>query len=295
MDLNTSGTFAGRGPFAGYLAGDHVIDQLIAERAQKLSQHPLWPLLRPFLYRFLGYDAAVKLADRIADMPGYEAFAHISALLKMDVSVRGITNIPEAGAVIVAPNHPTGLPDGIALFDALTPRRKDIAIFANRDALRVSPGFRDVIIPVEWREDLKSRAKTRDTLEMTHKAFDEGKCVVLFPSGRIAFWHEDRLTERPWQVTVAALPRRYHVPVIPMHISGRNSGLFYWLSKQSTELRDMTIFYELLNKKRASFRITVGKPIPHELLDGDHAEIAAKLQDFTTRILPNEPEAEFRG
>src|SRR5690606_30504181 len=128
-------------------------------------------------------------------------------------------------------------------------RRPDFAIFANRDALRVNPRFRSHIIPVEWREAEKSHAKSRDTLEMTAKAFAAGKAIVLFPAGRIAYWHEDRLTERPWQPSVVAMARRYQVPIIPVNITARNSGLFYFLSKFSTELRDMTLFHELLNKK----------------------------------------------
>ena len=108
-------------------------------------------------------------------------------------------NLPASGGFILAPSHPTGIADGIAVFDFLKTARPDMAIFANRDALRVAPGFRDLIIPVEWRQGEKTLSKSRDTLEMTARAFSGKKVVVLFPSGRIAFWNEGRLTERPWQ------------------------------------------------------------------------------------------------
>jgi putative hemolysin len=286
--------------FAGRRRGElHIVDQLIAERAVNLSRHPLWPLLRPVLYRIFHYDQAVAMADRIQPMSGWRALEHISALLSLSVTVRGIENIPPrdapSGGFILAPNHPTGIADGIAIFDALKPVRSDMAIFANRDALRASPRLRDVIIPVEWRQGEKSHAKSRDTLETTARAFADQKAVVLFPSGRIAFWHEGKLTERPWQPSVVALARRYGFPVIPVHIAARNSGLFYLLSRYSTELRDMTVFHELLNKKGRSFSITIGKPIRPELLDGDANAVAARLQEHTLCRLAANGDAQFAG
>lgn len=275
----------------------HIVDQLIAERATHLSAHPLWPVLKPVLYKVFHYHQAVAMADRIFPMSGWDALEYISALLSLRITVTGLENIPEQGApgsgFILAPNHPTGIADGIAIFDALKNVRPDMAIFANRDALRVSPRFRDLIIPVEWRPGEKSHAKSRDTLETTARAFAENKAIVLFPSGRIAFWNEDKLTERPWQPSVVALARRYSFPVIPVHIAARNSGLFYLLSKYSTELRDMTVFHELLNKKGRAFSITIGKPIGPDLLDGEAAAVAAQLQEHTVHRLADNPDADF--
>ncbi|WP_173934211.1 1-acyl-sn-glycerol-3-phosphate acyltransferase [Chelativorans sp. Marseille-P2723] len=272
----------------------HIVDQLIAERTIHLSRHPLWPLARPALYRYFHYRQAVAMADEIAQLSGWGAMDFISRLLSLDVSVTGGENIPERGAFILAPTHPTGIADGIAIFDLMKEKRPDMAIFANRDALRVNPRFRDLIIPVEWRPNEKSHAKSRDTLEMTAKAFAEEKAIVLFPSGRIAYWHEDKLTERPWQPSVVALARRYQVPVVPVNMAARNSGLFYLLSRYSTELRDMTLFHELLNKKGRSIHMIVGRPIASSLLsEGEPAEVAARLQQHTVNALAENPDAEF--
>jgi len=273
--------------------GDHVIDQLIAERTTLISKHPLWPLIRPLLVRFLHYKQAVAMADQIARLDGWRAFELISNLLSLDITLKGMSNLPVSGGFILAPNHPTGIADGIAIFDSLKAVRPDMTIFANRDALRVSPGFRDMIIPVEWRSGEKSYGKSRDTLEMTARAFAENRAVVLFPSGRLAFWNEGRLTERPWQNSVVSLARRYNYPVIPTHISARNSGLFYFLSKHSTEIRDMTLFHELLNKKGQKFAISIGRPITPDQLDGDPAEVAAALQEHTAIRMATDPDAVF--
>lgn len=273
--------------------GDHIVDQLIAERTTQISRHPLWPLLRPILVRFLHYRQAVEMADTIAPMDGWTAFQHISRLLSLELELTGTENIPAAGGFIVAPNHPTGIADGIAMFDALKAIRPDMSFFANRDAIRAAPGFRDMIIPVEWRAGAKSHGKSRDTLEMTARAFADNRAIVLFPSGRLAYWHEGRLTERPWQTSVVSLARRYAYPIVPAHIASRNSGLFYFLSKYSTEIRDMTLFHELLNKKDRKVSITFGKIIPPEHLEGEPADVAAALQEHAALTLAADPDAVF--
>lgn len=296
--LDASAAAFGDGSAALAVAGagepdKHIVDQLIEERAARLSRHPLWPLMRPLLYRVLHYHQAVRMADAIAPLSGRAAMDHISALLSLDVTVSGLDHVPRTGAFVLAPNHPTGIADGIAVFDVLKDVRPDLAVFANRDALRVAPRFRELIIPVEWRPGEKSRAKSRDTLEETARAFQTGRAVVLFPSGRIAFWHDGRLTERPWQTSALALARRYDAPIVPVHITSRNSGLFYLLSRFSTELRDMTVFHELLNKKGRALAMTIGRPIPAAALDGDSAEVTARLQRHSMEVLAADPDAAF--
>lgn len=271
----------------------HIVDQLIAERTKGLASHPVWPLLRPALYRFLHYGQAVRMADEIAPLPGWDVLENISRLLEIDLRVAGAHHIPAEGGFILACSHPTGIADGIAVFDMLKRLRRDLAIFANRDALRVSPRLGDIIIPVEWRPDGKSHAKSRDTLERTARAFAENKCVVLFPSGRIAFWNRDHLEERPWQASLVALARRYRVPVVPVSVAARNSGFFYLASRKSPELRDMTVFHELLNKKGKTFTLNVGAPVSPDALDGDAAEITRRLQHHTAVALRDDADAVF--
>ena len=271
----------------------HIVDQLIDERSVRLSRHPLWPLVKPALLRFFHYRQALRMCDEISGLPGRDALAYLSRLLELDLSVEGLDNIPADGGFILAPSHPTGIADGIAIFDLLKTRRPDMAIFANRDAIRAAPGFRDVLIPVEWRQGERSHAKSSVSLEETARAFARLKAVVLFPAGRFAYWNDGALTERPWQNSVVALARRYGFPVVPANMTARNSGLFYLLSRYSTELRDITVFHEFLNKKRQPFSIVVGRPIPAEALTGDPAAVTARLQHHTVTRLRQDRHAEF--
>lgn len=271
----------------------HIVDQLIAERGVTLVKHPLWPLMRPVLFAALGYKNAVHMADAVAGLSGVGAFQYVSDLLTLDVTVAGKHHIPRDGGFILVSNHPTGIPDGIALFDMIKDVRDDLVFFANRDAVRVNPRLSEIIIPVEWRDSEKTHAKSRETLVRTNRAFKDGRAIALFPSGRISYWHGDGLKERPWQATGIQLAKRYNVPIIPMHMRARNSWLFYLLSHRNPELRDMTVFHELLNKKGKSFDMTIGAPIQPDALDGDVQELTKKLQHHCEHTLKSQPQAIF--
>jgi len=117
---------------------------------------------------------------------------------------------------------------------------------------------------------------------------------VLFPSGRIAYWNEGKLTERPWKISAVSLARKHNLTVVPLHIVSRNSGLFYWLAKHSTELRDMTVFHELLNKKQQTFSFTVGHPIEPEALDGDPLEVTKALEAHTVQHMAEDANTVFK-
>jgi len=271
----------------------HIVDTLIAERGQKIVRHPLWPVMRPFLYTLLRYNKAIEFANDVANMPGFQSFEYMSNLLKLDINVTNAERIPASGGFILVSNHPTGIADGVAVFDLLKTRRPDMMFFANRDAVRVNPRFAEMIIPVEWREEFKSKLKARETLQLTNHAVKEGKATVLFPSGRIAYWANGQLNERPWKTSAVGLARKYGLPILPVHMTARNSGLFYWFAKWSTELRDMTVFYELLNKKGDRFDFVIGNLIPAEQLDGDLNEVTQALEKHTVYDMAADGDSRF--
>ncbi|MCH2457894.1 MAG: acyltransferase, partial [Henriciella sp.] len=114
----------------------------------------------------------------------------------------------------------------------------------------------------EWVADKRSPAKTRETLKRASEAFEAEKCVVIFPSGKLAKKVDGVLTEQAWFPTVVSLARKQGAPIVPMNVRAENSRLFYRLSEINGELRDITLFHELLNKKQARFELTHGKTIP---------------------------------
>jgi len=244
----------------------HIIDTLIEERAVKLRQNPrLWKLVQSFIYPVLGYEQAVQLIDDVQGLSGYGVFQHVSQLLQMQVTAEGLDNIPAQGRAVVMPNHPAGIADGIAVFDALKEQRPDVIFFANRDAVRCQENLNEIIIPVEWMEEKRNHAKSKETVRNMVRAFKDERLIVIFASGRLARPTPLGLIERPWLETGVGLAQKYDSPIVPMHIRGHNSALYYLLWFLNSELKDMTLFRELLNKTRQRYHIQIGQPISSEL------------------------------
>jgi putative hemolysin len=268
---------------------DHIVDVLIAERAPGLAATPVWPILRPLLYLALDYRRARRMADAIAALPGRAALDHISAMLALRVEVRSLGRAPRAGRMIVVCNHPTGIADGIAVWDALRRLRPDLVFYANADAHRVAPGFDDILIPVEWVEEKRTRTGARATLQRTRQAMEAEQALVVFPAGRLARRAAGGgLADPPWAPSAFSVARKYDAPILPLHLDGPWSSLFHFFDRFSGELRDITLFHELLNKRGRRFRLLVGTPMAAGELSADAGEAAAAMKHYVEHVLPLE-------
>ncbi len=263
----------------------HIIDELIYERAPRLVKSPVWPVVKPLLYGILGYPKAVRMADAIADKGGAESLDYVSNLLSLDVGVRHLDRVPKSGRCVVVCNHPTGIADGVAVSDAILERRKDAIFFANADALRVCPGFAESLIPVEWVETKRTREKTRVTLSAAKAAFEAERCIVMFPAGRLARKNaKGQLIDPPWAPTAVSLAQKYGAPIVPVHVAGPNSFWFHAFDAVSKELRDITLFHELLNKTGKHFDLTVGPMIDPLASQFAHLETSAFCEGLKSYI-----------
>ena len=271
-------------PSARDCEGRHIVDVLIEERAPRLMQQPLlWKFVRTFLMPIFGYRVAIEVVDHVQPMSGREIFEYLIGELHMQVGYSGLDHIPTSGAGILMPNHPAGIADGIALYQAIRDVRPDAIFFANRDAVRAAPSLSDIIIPVEWAEERRDHARNKETVRAMIRAFKDEKLVVIFPSGRLARPTIRGLVEREWMASGVALAVKYDCPVVPTHIKGYNSWLYYLFWFLSDELRDMTLFRELFNKHDHPYTITFAEPTR---LSGDPAVLAPALRSFVTDDIP---------
>ena len=260
----------------------HIVDTLIEERAAELMQRPLlWRTIKPLLYPIMDYNKAIEIVDQVSGMPGLEVLNFVSRQIRIDLKCEGLEHIPATGGAVIMPNHPAGISDGVAVFDALKDIREDLVIFANRDAIRAAPGLSDMIIPVEWVDEKRTHGRRKETVKSMVRAFRDQRLVVIFPSGRLAQPTVRGLKERPWQPTAMNLALKYDLPIIPMHIGASNSWLYYLLYFVHRELRDMTLFRELFNKENHRYRISVAAPFNARQLAAAHHN---DLDAFTERL-----------
>lgn len=263
----------------------HIIEQLIAERAQKLmKRQQVWRFIRPALYKALGYEKAVAMADAMAELNGWDSFAHVSDMLNLPPLVSGLEHVPKSGKVMIISNHPTGLADGVFVYDALKARRPDHMFMANADAVRVAPNCTDIIIPVEWVVEKRTAAKARAVLKALKTAINNERAVVIFPSGVLAKMTWRGLRDKPWNPTAVSVARKNNVPIIPLRINARNSAMYYLFALLNNELRDITLFHELFNKSGSSPELTFGPPIDPSTLPKGSAQATQAVRDIVEAL-----------
>ena len=268
----------------------HPIDQIIEERCPKLMRNKFfWSLVRPTIYKVFKYQTAKNITDDISNKSGYGCFEYLTNLLNFNLEIKNLNNIPKKGPIILAGNHPTGLTDGIVMFEVLKDRRPDYTLYANIDMIKLSKGFEDIIIPVDWNEKNKTAQKSREILKRTKMTLNKGNCLLVFPSSRLSKRVGLKLIERPWLNTIIKLSKKYNAPIIPFHMTGHNSLFYYFLDIFNEELKNISLFSELVNKKEFKYKITFGKIISPDSLKADLQKETEKIQKYVEFTLGKPP------
>ncbi|MEO0974514.1 MAG: 1-acyl-sn-glycerol-3-phosphate acyltransferase [Pseudomonadota bacterium] len=271
----------------------HIIDQLLAERAPQLLGSPLWPALGPLRDAFFGYRKACRLAEAIAPLSGQKALDHVSELLHLKVRATGVEWVPTTGPCVVVANHPTGIADGIAVYDALKRTRSDICFFANADAQRICPRFDEVLIPIVWPATKRTVRSTKVALRMAREAIEGGQVLVIFAAGLMSKHIDGRLQDPPWESSAVALARKHAVPLVPVSVKGPYSFLFHLFHRISQELRDITLFHEFMNKAGRRYEVTIGAPVDVAALEASNEVLTKRLKHYVERVLPEAPQLAY--
>jgi putative hemolysin len=268
--------------------GYHIVDELLYERTDTLRKFPLlWKAIISWCLPLFKYQEAVDWADRLGPRDGFEGRSLFANYLDLDVRVTGLEHVPRTGRVLIAANHPTGIVDALAVYAAIDDIRPDARYFSNRDIVRIAPRMRDFVIPLEWLRRRRTASALRETLEASVRAFREDRAVVIFPAGGIARGSLRGLKELDWLTATVKLMRRYHCPILPVHIRARNSWVYYALEAIHDEIRDLSRFREVMGKRRQRFHLTIGRPIQPEEIGGTLSAATAALQTYVEHDLGN--------
>jgi putative hemolysin len=244
----------------------HILDKLIAERAPKLAATPFWPFLWPILKIIIGYKEAKLMMDKINSVSGEETFNYLSDFLKLNITCNGLENLPKKGRVIIVANHPTGMADSIALFDAIRDLHPDLKFWANAGLVKCCPKLNHRLIPIEWTASNREYSKTRSVFLATRTEMIAERVIAIFPAGRLARVKKGQLKEREWMTGFVAMAKKFNTPILPVYIKGPTAFWYHALDALSDQLRNLTVFRELLNKKNASFDLTIGElTLPQDL------------------------------
>ena len=196
-----------------------------------------------------GHKTDIEFADAIIE--GW----HI------DIKVKGIENLPIEGGCIVASNHPLGGLDGMALVSAIGKRRSDQKFLVN-DLLMHLDNLSGIFVGIN-----KHGKNTKEMLAAIDNLYASGQCILIFPAGLVSRKKGNSIRDLEWKKSFITKAKRYKLPVIPAHISGRNSEFFYRLANIRKRLRiksNIEMFYlvdEMYQQTGRTITITFGKPI----------------------------------
>lgn len=183
-------------------------------------------------------------------------------------------------------NHPTGGLDGLLALHWLSVYYPGIRLIVN-DLLWNLPHMRPYILPVDVFGD------SRKALKLVFDIFKGDAPLMLFPSGQTARKEKGVLTEASWKKNSIKMAIRNRRTVVPVHIKGYNSRLFYslaWIRKVlrvPLNLEMLLLSREFFYPACKEFYITVGSPISSEdvkKMGKTDDERAEKLRQICTGL-----------
>lgn len=170
-----------------------------------------------------------------------------------------LKNIPAKGRLLIVANHPIGTLDGLALVKLVHSVRPDVRIVANKLLLHVEP-LRSVFLPVEVLSDKKS---LKDTYKTMLEALKNDEAIIIFPAGEVSRITPAGIRDGEWQTGFIKLAKKTRSPILPIHITAKNSALFYGMSSLYKPLGAFLLFKEMFNKNNQVIKFNIGAPIPY--------------------------------
>lgn len=212
-------------------------------------------------YESLGQADGVEFAKRALDKLNVERVYDPNDMEK----------IPATGGVIIIANHPYGALDGLLMMDTVLRYRADAKFMGNFLLSRIEP-LADMFISVDPFEANTTRNIGGVRRSLEHLA--QGKALIIFPAGEVSTYQSgfSKFGDVEWPASIVRFIRSTSLPVVPIHISGKNSFMFHLVGKIHHRLRTLRLVRELLNKKGKRVEIAVGEPLTSKLLhsiDGD--------------------------
>ena len=169
---------------------------------------------------------------------------------------------------ITVSNHAYGHVDGIAYIELLGSYNPDFKIMVNFLLGMIDTMSEHFITVNPNHSGAFNEVSSLGGVKQCIAHIREGKPLGLFPAGAISnLIRSDgkwKIEDRDWQTSVLKLIKFAQVPVIPIHISGGNSRLFYSLGLIDWRVRILRLGHELYNKKNKEMVFTVGEPITLE-------------------------------
>jgi putative hemolysin len=186
------------------------------------------------------------------------------------VSERDLQRIPTYGKIVIVANHPIGTLDGLALLKMVHKIRPDVKVVANQML-----GTVKALAPLLLTVDNINGKTARNNLKSIIDYVKNDSAVIIFPAGEVSRFGAKGIKDGEWSKGFLSIANSAKAPVLPIHINGRNSLLFYTLSIVAKPLSTFWLVHEMFKQENKSIIFTVGEKIEHE----NYRQHQVKLRD----------------
>lgn len=223
------------------------------DRTGKIGTATGWVLMQ-----LLGMGQINKVYKKISSKQGLDFINAIIEALNIDLELpeSDLQRIPEQGPFITVSNHPLGGVDGVLLLKILGQRRPDYKVLSSF-ILKNIPQLEDAIIHIN-----SSDSQNISGLKNALTYLSQGHGLGLFPAGEVSIYKNGKLViDKTWDKQVLKLLYKAKVPIVPIYFQGRNSRLFYLLSRIHPMLRTAKLPSEAISDMKRTIKVRIGKPI----------------------------------
>lgn len=260
------------------------VDAVIDERFPRIANgNPHIRRTLSALLKYLFHEAEFKQFER--DYPSFKGLDFVEKVLEYfdfgyQVSTLDRERIPVSGRLVIISNHPIGSLDGLALLKMVSEVRADVKVVANEVLYALKP-LRSMLLPVD---NMSGKRNRRENLEAIHDYIANEGAVIIFPAGEVSRFGPAGIRDGRWRNGFIKFAERNNAPILPVHISARNSVFFYALSLLAKPLSTLWLIREMFKQNNSSMRISVGPAIEADVYQDLPLTVPGKVRLFKRHI-----------
>jgi putative hemolysin len=266
-----------------YLDVRRVLREKNPKLAKKIPGFVYWLLERLIHQKKLNY-----YIEKVHKTRSIDYFNKIIEVADIKLNVEGFEKLDPNKKYIFVSNHPLGGIDGCAIITVLAQKFNDnIRAFVN-DILMEMKYADPIFLPIN-----KHGANSKKYAQLGENAYDSGKQILIFPAGLVSRKQKGIVCDPLWKKNFVKKAVDKERDVVPIYFEGKNSRLFYFLTKLRKALgikfniEMILLADEFKYHERNTFTIKFGKPIAYSSFDKkvcSYNEWAKKIQIDTYKL-----------
>ncbi|OEE58119.1 GNAT family N-acetyltransferase [Enterovibrio norvegicus FF-162] len=236
------------------------IDDVITHHYPTLAEKP-W-IARPVsstLRRLLHQQAFHDFGHKYPYLKGFEFIEQVLDYFHFSyfTSDREKERIPDSGRVIIIANHPIGSLDGLALLKLVREIRPDVKAVANNLLMQIGP-LHNCLLPVN---NMSGKTPKENLRKIDEWLNNEG-ALIIFPAGEVSRLGPTGVKDIDWHSGFLRMATKAKAPILPIHVDGRNSAVFYGASMVYKPLSTLLLVNEMFGQENNNITFTIGETIP---------------------------------